>query len=417
MTRDVAAPHFASRPPFPLLATLAIQVLAAMAVLAPPVFAPVATVDIGVPTSAIGLFVALTYGASMVSSLMAGDLVKKFGAIRVSQSCLLLCALGLALATIATIPSLIAGALLLGCGYGSVTPASSHILAKSTPPHMMSLVFSLKQTGVPIGGALAGALVPSLVLWDGWRAAALVVGLGCLLTALAVQPVRRVFDGEREPGRRVGTAGLAGPLRLAATHPAARRLAVGSLCFAAVQLCLATYLVTYLAHDLGYTLVQAGLMLAISQGAGIFARIAWGAVADRAGRPLLVLGGIGCGMAICAGALAILAPDTPRLVVMLVCAAFGATAIGWNGIFLAEVAREAPPGKAGDATGGALFFTYLGILIGPSIFALMVSGGLHYPAAYVLITIPAFACGLWLALQPRPRIAADDASATHEVPR
>ncbi len=410
MTRDVAAPHFASRAPFPLLATLAIQVLAAMAVLAPPVFAPVATVDIGVATSAIGLFVALSYGASMASSLMAGDLVKKFGAIRVSQSCLLLCALGLALATIATIPSLIAAALLLGCGYGAVTPASSHILAMSTPPRKMSLVFSLKQTGVPLGGALAGALVPSLILWNGWRAAALVVGLGCLLTALVVQPVRRVFDGEREPARRVGMTGLAGPLRLAAASPATRRLAIGSLCFAAAQLCLTTYLVTYLTRDLGYTLVHAGLMLSISQGAGVFARIAWGAVADRAARPLLVLGGLGCGMALCAAALAILAPDTPPLVVVLVCAAFGATAIGWNGVFLAEVAREAPPGRAGDATGGALFFTYLGILIGPSIFALLVGGGMRYPAAYVAITLPALACGLWLACQPRPRARANEGS-------
>ena len=414
MTRDGPEPHFASRPPFPLLATLAIQVLAAMAVLAPPVFAPVATRDVGVPPSAIGLFVALSYGASMGSSLLAGDLVKKFGPIRVSQMCLLLCACGLVLAALGSIPSLVASALLLGLGYGAVTPASSHILAKSTPPHMMSLVFSLKQTGVPIGGALAGALVPSLTLWNGWRSAALVVGLGCALTALAAQPVRRVFDGEREPDRSVGMAGVAGPLRMVATSPAARRLAIGSLCFAALQLCLATYLVTYLAHDLGYTLVQAGLMLAVAQGAGIVGRIVWGALADRGGRPLLVLGGIGCGMAACAGALALLPPATPPLVVILACAAFGATAIGWNGVFLAEVAREAPPGKAGDATGGALFFTYLGILLGPSLFAAMVGAGLGYPAAYAVIAIPAFACGIWLVLRSQARAIIDQALVSTE---
>ncbi len=396
----------AGRSPFPLIATLAIQVLAAMAVLAPPVFAPVAASDIGVPASAIGLFVATSYAGSMASSLMAGDLVKKYGAIRISQIALVLCALGLTLATVASIPVLLVSALLLGLGYGAVTPASSHILAKSTAPQMMSLVFSLKQTGVPIGGALAGALVPTLVLWYGWRAAALIVGLGCVAVAVGVQPARQLFDSEREPARRVRMTDLGGPLRLAATVPAARRLSACSLAFAALQLCLATYLVTYLAHDLGYSLVQAGLMLAIAQGAGIVARIAWGALADRGGRPLLVLGAIGCAMALSAVALALLAADTPRLVVMLVCATFGATAIGWNGVFLAEVVRKAPPGRASDATGGALFFTYLGILIGPSIFALIAGGGLGYPAAYVVIAIPALACGVWLTLQPRSPVGA-----------
>ena len=59
---------------------------------------------------------------------------------------------------------------------------------------MMSMIFSLKQTGVPIGGALGGALVPTFVLWHGWRAAVLLVGLGCIVVAVAVHPVRKLFD-------------------------------------------------------------------------------------------------------------------------------------------------------------------------------------------------------------------------------
>ena len=89
------------------------------------------------------------------------------------------------------------------------------------------------------------------------------------------------------------------------------------------------------------------------------------------------------------------------MLVALVCAAFGATAVGWNGVFLAEVAREAPAGRAGEATGGTLFFTYFGILVGPPLFALMVENGVSYAAAYVLIVMPALACGAWLLLQMR----------------
>jgi len=82
-----------------------------------------------------------------------------------------------------------------------------------------------------------------------------------------------------------------------------------------------------------------------------------------------------------------------------VCAAFGGTAIGWNGVYLAEIARKAPPGKAGLATGGALFFTYFGVLLGPPAFAFLVEGGLGYPAAFLLVAAPPLACGLWLLWQ------------------
>jgi MFS family permease len=388
---------------FPLGVTLAVQTLVAMAVVTVPVLAPAAAAEVGVSAGYVGLFVAIAYGGSMAATLVSGDLVQKFGPIRVSQGCLLLCAAGLALTASGSASLLVAAALLIGAGYGPVTPASSHILAKSTPPHMMSLIFSVKQTGVPIGGALAGAVVPTLVLLAGWRPAALAVAAGCLATAVLAQPMRGLFDRDRSGAQRVGFASVAAPLRFAMTDPSIRRLAVCSFFFAVVQLCLVTYLVTYLTRDLGFTLVQAGLMLSVAQGGGIVARIAWGALADRSGRPLLVLAFVACAMAACAAGAALFSPQWPRWAIAFVCAAFGGTAIGWNGVYLAEVAREAPPGKAGDATGGALFFTFSGVLVGPPVFAVMVEGGVSYPAAFVLMAIPALACGLWLLWQQAAR--------------
>ncbi len=94
-------------------------------------------------------------------------------------------------------------------------------------------------------------------------------------------------------------------------------------------------------------------------------------------------------------------PAWPWVAVTLVCAAFGATAIGWNGVFLAEVAREAPAGKAGEATGGTLFFTYFGVLVGPPLFAAMVESGASYPTAYAVVGMPTLVCGLWLLLHAR----------------
>jgi len=67
----------------------------------------------------------------------------------------------------------------------------------------------------------------------------------------------------------------------------------------------------------------------------------------------------------------------------------GATAIGWNGVYLAEVARRAPKGQAGMATGGTLAFTFMGVVTGPSMFGLLAEGVGSYGLAYLFLVIPA----------------------------
>jgi MFS family permease len=383
----------------PLIATLAIQALVAMATITVPVLAPAASDELHVSAGLIGLFVSLIYLGSMISSAASADLIRRIGAIRFSQYCLILCASGLALLTIGSTPALVASALVLGIGYGPITPASSHILAKTTPPHMMSFVFSVKQTGVPLGGALAGIVVPPLVVLGGWRVGAYAVAALCLLTALVAQAIQAENDADRDPTRPISARGPFRALALVATDAAVRRLAICSFFFSALQLCLTTYLVIYLTNQLGYTLVQAGLMLSVATAAGIVGRIAWGAIADRSGRPATVLGFVGCAMAAAAGTMALSSPDWPRTLMIVLCAVFGGTAIGWNGVYLAEVAREAPQGKTVEATGGALFFAFFGVLITPPLFAAIVEGGGSYGMAFAVVAAPPLLCGLWLLLR------------------
>ena len=386
---------------FPLAATLAVQLLVSMAVITVPVLAPALARDTGMQPGFIGLFIALVYGVGMAASLVSGAFVRRHGAIRLSQLCLVACAAGLACLAVGTPLTIAASAVLLGAGYGPVTPASSHVLAKTTPPDMMSLVFSLKQTGVPLGGVLAGAIVPALVAWVDWRAASLAVGAACLATVALAQPLRASLDADRDPSSRFAPRAIARPLGHTLADPALRRLAICSFFFASLQLCLITFLVTHLTLNLGYTLVEAGLMLSAAQAGGVVARIAWGAIADRRGRPMRLLGIVALAMGLAALATAGFTPHWPAAAIAVVCAAFGATAIGWNGVYLAQVARLAPPGKAGEATGGSLVFTYGGALFGPPVFTFLVAAGAGYPAAFVAAAVPPVLCGFWLLWRDR----------------
>ena len=390
---------------WPLLLTLVIQAMVAMALLTLPVMAPVVAEAMQVSPALVGLYVSVTYAGAMVSTLMGGATVARLGAIRVSQWGLILCALGLLLCAVPWFPAMVLGAVLIGLGYGPITPASSHLLARTTPKDRMSLVFSLKQTGVPLGSMLAGAIVPPLLLVMNWQASLVAVAVVCVLCAWVSQALRTELDGDRRPETLVQWRSLIQPIRLVLAHRALLTMASCSFMFSMVQLSLTTYLVTFLHDDLSYGLVAAGLALSATQIGGIGGRIAWGYVADRwlgARRMLLLLASM---MALGALALAsaFLTPDTPQSVVIGILVAFGASAIGWNGVYLAEVARRAPAGMASMATGGTLAFTFLGVVVGPPMFGALSGLFGTYRAGFVGLMVMASVSGTVLYWSQRQR--------------
>ncbi len=351
-----------------LAATLAVQAMVTMATLTVPVFAPEAAGDIGLDAANIGIFASLVYSGAMTASLLSGGAVPRFGAIRMSQAGLAISIAALALITTAWWPVLALAGFMLGVGLGPATPASSHILTRHTPARLSSLVFSIKQTGVPLGGMLAGALVPLFVLEFGWRGASWAVAAMCALCILAIHPTRRHFDIELR-GDRQGIGGnVTAPLRLVLANPVLRRLCFASFFFAAIQQCFTVFLVTYLVKGVGMGFVAAGLTLAIAQLAGIVGRIAWGGLADWIGRPQPVLGALGIAMGIAGFAAAWFTAEWPYWAIVAVSIVLGATGVGWNGVFLSEVARIAPGDQASRATGGALFITFFGVVTAPPIF-------------------------------------------------
>jgi predicted MFS family arabinose efflux permease len=145
-------------------------------------------------------------------------------------------------------------------------------------------------------------------------------------------------------------------------------LAGVSFMFSISQLSLTTYLVTYLHDDIGMGLVMAGVILAVAQGAGVAGRLLWGYLSDRALGPVRMLAVLSLMIAACAVIIPFLADADSTVLLIVVLSLFGSSAVGWNGVYLAEVARQAPPGQAGVATGGALAMTFLGVVVGPPIF-------------------------------------------------
>jgi len=376
-----------------LVATLAVQALVSMAVLAPPVFAPAAAHAIGLPASVIGLYTSIIYAAACVASLASGRLIAAQGPMRLSQLCLVLCGLGSAAIATASAAGVALGAVLIGLGYGPITPSSSQILIRQTPPERRALIFSLKQTGVPLGGMLAGALVPPILVAAGWQAAALAVAMGCVGVAVAVQPLRAGLD--RAGGDAPAPTGrVFDSVRLVLGSPAMRWLTLASFTYAAAQLCFGTFLVTFVEAEAGRDVVGAGIVLAAAQTAGVVARPVWGWIGDRFMAPRRLLGLLGLAMGGATALVGLFDTGWPLAAMIAVAVVHGATAIGWNGLFIAEIARLAPPGLAGMATGGSLFVTFLGIVLSPPLFTLLIETTGSYRVPFWGIAAAAAAGGV-----------------------
>lgn len=371
----------------PMLAMLATQALLALTLFAIPVVAPQAGPDLGVDPGLLGLYTAVAFAVSIPATLSSGAVIRRWGAVRTSQACLLLGAACALLSATGILPLFVLGGLALGMAFGPETPASAHLLTRVTPPDRRPLVFSLRQTGNQFGGIAAGFAVPTLVLAFGWRESLLFVGLLAAALAAALLPLSRRYDDDRQPGAPLAMGSLRKALDLVMAVPDLRRLALASFWFSGLQLCLNGFLVSHAVTTLGYALPLAGMLLGVAQAGGLVGRIGWGVVAQRWFSTRSVLAGLALTMSTASATLALVSPDWPEAAVIALCAVFGLSASGWNGIYVAEVARLAPPGRAGEATGGMLAVAYSGLVLCPAGFSAIVAAGFGYEAGYLVMAV------------------------------
>ena len=354
-----------------LVATTSVQALVTVGTLTLSVAAPEAAQDIGVTPEAIGIYASLVYLGAMIGSITASGFILRYGAIRVSQVVMAICALGLIIGSVEYWVVVGFSAIICGLGYGPTTPASSHILSRHSPRRFLGLVFSVKQTGVPLGGLLAGLLVPLLLAVSSWQETMWIVAAIILASAAALELSRRRFDLDLRGHRPFRRLGLAAPLKLVFARPELRLLVSGSFLFAAIQQSYIYFLVTFLQVGVGWSNQDAGLALSVLGASAVVGRIFWGAVADATRRGSLVLAILGFGMAASAAVTALTTPHWPGWIVFTTCAVFGATGVAWNGVYLAEISRRVTTDEVGMATGGGLFVTFAGVVFAPPMFSVL----------------------------------------------
>jgi hypothetical protein len=199
-----------------LAGTLLVQTVCAFASISVPILGPPLMEGAGLTSESIGAVSALSAVGICWFLASGGPMLSYFGPIRTLQigmACMMLglLALALPLGVIGLV-----GAIAIGFGNGPNTLAGSLILMRAAPPRHRTLIFSIKQAGVPLGGALAGLVSAPFAVEHGVLPTLAMLGAVLMACCLAVQPLRATLAEERQEDGR-GWPCFSPPRRCAAS--------------------------------------------------------------------------------------------------------------------------------------------------------------------------------------------------------
>ncbi|MCD0504896.1 MFS transporter [Bordetella petrii] len=388
----------------PVVAIFTLQTTSSFLARLVPIVAPAMSQEFGWTGSTIGYLTASNSMGGLAILVAGSGLLKQIGGMRTLQLTLFLGAACMVLLLFPSLGLALLACFIMGLSNGAANPAGSEVLQRFSPPGKRNLIFSIKQAGVPLGGVIAGLLVPVVVLAAGWRVALFFCALMVVVpTALTWRPSAR-FETP-SAGYRVlalpswqSLRALGVPLAsLLHNRGLTKMSAVGSL-FAVSQSCWFTFTVIYLIDGLGYSLALAGMVFAVMQAGGVVGRIALGWLSDYLRSATAALSIAAVFSAATTALLGLTSAQWPLWAVILLAFVAGSSAASWNGVQIAEVARRSPPHMISETAAGSSILVNLTNMLAPTAFAAFVAISGRYDYAFIC----AGACSL-LVLVCLPR--------------
>jgi MFS family permease len=351
-----------------------------------PTLAPFLQADLGLTRGQVGLFNSALMGGSFIALFFAGAMVDLKGErlalgagnLVVGVACMAILATHGFLAALGMF-------FLAGIGASFATPAGSRTVMRWFPPHQRGGAMGVRQTGIPIGGALAAAVLPAIALGAGWRWAIALSGLASLLAGLLC--LLRYPAPSSEEGLAARALPAQGFRTLLTRDVALLGLAGAFLPLG--QFALVTYLALYLLETQEVPITHTAGLLVAAQIAGAAGRVLWGVISDRFMRgrrkpALMMAGGLS---ALGALILGLLPPNTPLWVIASVVTTCAFNAIGWHGTWISLVAEIAGPERQGRTIGVAMTVMYAGIIALPPLFGFYVDLTHAWTGAWVLLAL------------------------------
>jgi ACS family hexuronate transporter-like MFS transporter len=373
-------------------ALLCAQVFVSLAGLSIPPLIPFFKSELEFSYTQVGSIMTFLYFGAMVMSIPAGWLTDRLGIkkmVLLSQAFIGFFVFFFGIFTNNYLIAILS-AFLMGLGYGMVNPPTTKGITLLVDRENRGFAMSLKQTGVPIGGAMAAALLPSLAISFSWKHSFALTGISVIIAGVLCYFL--YGREEEEP--------LSSYIKTNSDHVEIKKTlqgnsekgyvnknifflsTAGAFCSFA-QIALVTYIVLYLKDFKNFELILATFCLTLTNIGGIVGRILWGVVSDRlfggARKPVLKL------IVLLIFAISFifgLNLDLPFVILAPIIFIFGVSAVGWNGVYHAFIGELSAKETIGKATGLCMMITFLGNIGGPIVFGKIIDVTGSYNTAW-----------------------------------
>ncbi|SDH90733.1 Sugar phosphate permease [Sinosporangium album] len=342
-------------------------------------------------TAQLGLLVSAAQLVPLAGLLVAGELLDRYSERWVVGIGAGVVALALGAGSLAPgYAALLVALLVVGTGYSTVQPGGSKSVASWFDASQRGVAMGIRQAGLPLGAALASAVLPFVAEEFGWRATLLTGGFVALLGAGLFMGCYRRPPAALAPQDKKPSDPLAVQLRARLRmlrEPSTVKIMLSGTSLISVQYGVGILTVLHLHQASSVGAGQAALVLVASQGAGVAGRICLAAWSDRSGsgRYAIVLV---CMVAVIAGMVVLMTPAGRAPVVASgVFVWLGFFGFGWYGPWVAYVTEAAPPGKTGFALGLAMSVNQIAIVTVPPVLGLLVDLTSSFTPAWALLSL------------------------------
>lgn len=299
-------------------------------------------------------------------------------------------------------------AFMMGLGYGMINPPTTIGIMVLVNKENRGLAMSVKQTGVPIGSAIAAAILPPLAVHFSWRfsfafAGGIVILAGLFSHILYQQHEEEILSSHFNSKKTSPVHG--GKIY---QNKNIIFLGIGGAFCSLVQIALVTYIILYLKEVKKFDLILASFSLTLVNIGGVLGRVFWGMVSDWffKGSRKVVLKIIVSLIFLVSLILGLNIP-LPLTILIIVLFIFGFSAIGWNGVYHAFVGESSDKEVAGRAIGLSMTITFIGNLSGPILFGKILDVTGSYSMGWYLFCASMVGAFIFFSLIEEKRISTD----------
>ncbi len=261
--------------------------------------------------------------------------------------------------------------IVVGIWYGSAQTGGSTAIVKWFPDKHRGLAIGIRQTGIPIGGALSSIVLTYLYQQHHLSTVHLVQGLvaiggGLLFLLLYHEPKQHVTVAANPISFKEKMVAIQ---HNRALYP----LFFVGIVMMSLQMVIIAHFMSYLHQEGGYTLTEAGSYLSLILLGGMLGRIVLAWLGDRyfahKRASLLVLVMVATFMMI--GCLPFVIHGKSLMIIF--CGVFGFLALGWYSLYITCVTEHSDPQAVGLTVSAALTINQFFIVLAPTLYGFLVA--------------------------------------------